>query len=488
MRLLIPQSEIVTGILDNLQKISLFVTKEIKTWRKLTVKNIIAFSQPLADDFYYKFSNSSEAKVIKDKYYPAWGCVGIKVEGRPTWYYPYSLIQLVTFNVEIKDLLVELSFADEFIDVPFFIDTVTRMASSMVVKFKQREIDVLKFLVMSTQEEQIPELTITFAEIARGLGMSMTQARNYWTNLDKFFSTGIHIDYGKVGLRPVLVKHGRELTELEKKYTKYSFHDRSLYYSLLFIPTDSSWVEINEMQDTSFESLGDIRRMDYEWNLTHLPEEIEGRWGSYPRMNRKQLKRKPACSIHYGYSQAIKGLHVRDFEILDSLFRSVGRTKETAAEIGVTSAYLSQRTGFLMEKRVIIPRVDLHYCGLDVEVFLIIHCNEENETTKRIIDRVTNNLIYFPNVEIYSGEECLLAKIKISSRWMNQYLLETQNLSEPGGYWYDNGIKAITRHSRTKSSIKNPLSNLHELVIPRKIGTPAKLGIDWSFEISDTEA
>jgi len=314
---------------------------------------------------------------------------------------------------------------------------------------------------------------------------------DYFPVISTFASTGIHIDYGKIGLRPVLVKHGRELTDLEKKYTKYSFHDSSLfdshYYSLLFIPVDSSWVEINKMNDTSFESLGEIRRRDVEWNLTHLTEEIEGRWGGYPGMNRKHLKRKPACSIHYGYSQAIKGLQIRDFEIVSSLHNTVGRINVTAAEIGVTSAYLSQRTGFLTEKKVVTPRRDLHYCGLDVEMYLVLYSDEGNRETGKIMEQVNNSLIYFPSAEIYSGEECLIVLIKMPSKWMNQYLLEIQKLTEPGGEWNEKGVKAVTRHSRTRSTIKNPLSNLNELVIPRKEGVQSKLVIDWSFEISETE-
>jgi len=160
-------------------------------------------------------------------------------------------------------------------------------------------------------------------------------------------------------------------------------------------------------------------------------------------MNRKHLKRKPACSIHYGYSQAIKGLQIRDFEIVSSLHNTVGRINVTAAEIGVTSAYLSQRTGFLTEKKVVTPRRDLHYCGLDVEMYLVLYSDEGNRETGKIMEQVNNSLI-FPHARVFIGNRIAFARITMPSRWVTHYLHELSDLGGIKGEWWEKGARIIT--------------------------------------------
>ncbi|MHA2297659.1 MAG: hypothetical protein ACXAEU_13760 [Candidatus Hodarchaeales archaeon] len=486
MRILPPCSEIVESILGYWSDIATFIENNVSTWRKLKADNIIDIGQKLGDEFYERFKNSQEAIVTKGKYFYTWGAIGIRAEGRPTFYFPYTLIELAAFNTSFDDIMAEITSGDLYVDLLTFIDAIIRIVRRLSINFKTREIEALKVIVMSTLEREGSKIGIrSFTELAQHLNLSLAQARNYWTNLDKFFARGIHIDYGKIGLKPVLVKHIRPLTSLEKQYTKYSFFDHDCYYSLLFIPRESSWVETNEIQDCDFISLGDINRMDFEWNLKNLTEIAETRWGSYPGLQRKHLKKKPACTIYYDHFTDSKGFHIKDFLILNSLSTTIDKSKDAAKDLGISTSYYSQRVSFLLDNYICIPRIDLHNVGLDLEMFLVLH--ERNNTgseMKTIIERVNNCLLHFPNAETYWGDNSLLAKISIPSRMMAQYLLEVQNLSEPGGHWYDSEITAITHNSRTRSSIKNGLTNLQDLIIPRKTGYErGKLNIDWSFEI-----
>jgi len=185
MDLPFPCSDIVKEILSYWEEITIFVAENVKTWR--TAKNVLSFSQPLADNFYEKFRNSREAEILKDKYFSTWGSIGIKAEGRDAWYFPYPLIELIIFSVKLEDITAELAKVDTFVDLPIFIDAVTRLASAMSVNFKTREIDVLRIMVMSTLERESGIGIPSFSEVALSLNISHTQARNYWTNLDKFF-------------------------------------------------------------------------------------------------------------------------------------------------------------------------------------------------------------------------------------------------------------------------------------------------------------
>ncbi|MFW9992350.1 MAG: hypothetical protein ACFFD4_09910 [Candidatus Odinarchaeota archaeon] len=489
MKLLSPCSEVVKAILDYWPEIPTFVAEKVKTWRGLKAATLIPFSQNLADSLYERLKNNDEVEVFKDQYYHSWGSAGLKVQGRQPWYFPYSLIQLCAFGVTLDDLLTEIDKGDIFIDFSHFIDTIARIDRTLSVSFKTREIDLFRAILMEINEREPGTLGIpSFTRLSEIIGISLTQVRNYWLNLDKFFVVRILINYGKVGLHPVLVKHGRELTDLEKQYTKSSFFDHGDYYSLLFIPWNSNWVEANERDDCNFVSLGEIQRMDYNWNLTHFTENAEIRWGSYPGLLRQNIRMEPAISMDFIVRKDVEGMHIQDFKIIDEMAKVVGKYTEAVKELGFTESYFSQRVKFLSENGFFYPTVFFRQCGLDAEMLLVLYAHSDSQSSIKMLERTASSLIYFPNMMVYLGTDCLLARLLMPSKWVNQFLLEFQNLSEPDGQWYDSGLRAVTHHGRTRSSIMNPLSNLWQLIVEHKRSDnrPGKLNIDWTFEIPAT--
>ncbi|MHA1449987.1 MAG: hypothetical protein ACTSP4_11260, partial [Candidatus Hodarchaeales archaeon] len=466
-------------------EIKSFVTGNAISWRKLRVNIIKDFSRELAEDLYINHRDNGEAKVFKDKYYDSWGAVAIKIESRNAWYFPFSLIQLATFSITLDDILTRFERKD-FVDLIEFFDIIAYLANTYSVNFKAREVEFLKTIVELTSEKDGLNISLpSFAEISQCMGISATQTRNYWANLDKFFSTGTFINYSKLGLKPVLVKHSRKLTSLEKQYSKYSFFDKGCYYTLLLIPYRSTWVEENKYGNNSdFKPLGVMNRMDSSMNLTHFTENAANRWGPYPGITGKIMKRDPDHTIIYDRENTVNGLHIKDFLILNSLSVVFNRSKQSSCEIGVSESYFSQRLSFLLRNKLCIPRVDLYNCGLNGVVFLVLYANVDGKETDEIMERVNNNLNYFPSTIIYRGNTCLLALIRMPSGWMNEFLLDFQNLTEQGGLFYTKSITGIFHHGRTRMTYINKMDNLHELVVPRKDSEKhGKLCIDWSFEI-----
>lgn len=485
MKILFPCSDLVKGILEYWSDISSFVNENVKSWRNLKINTILAFSQEIADDFFQRFTENVEVEIIKDKFYNSWGVVGIEIENRYTWYFPYNLIQIAAFGITLDDILGKFA-RQEFVDFAVFRDIIANLSNNISVDFKRREIEFIKAVVELTLEKEGESIGIpSFTELASCLGVSSTQIRNYWKNLDKFFGTGILINYGKIGLKPVLVRHERQLTSLEKQYTMYSFHDRNHFYSLLLIPCTSSWVETNEFGGNDFESLGNVQRMSTGWNLTHLTEKSSSRWGPYPGILGSHLRKNPDYLIEFDCTNIVEGLHAKDFRILNSLSIVFDRAKNSSKELGVSESYFSQRMSFLLRNHLCYPRINLRNCGIDAILFIILHSRKGwEDRTSSIIERVNNSLVYFPFSTIYQGNSSLLALIKMPSKWMNEFLLEFQDLTERGGILYENGVIAITHHGLTRNTYVNRMNNLHELVVSRNADNkPGRLSIDWSFEI-----
>ncbi|MHA1166541.1 MAG: hypothetical protein ACTSRU_01885, partial [Candidatus Hodarchaeales archaeon] len=238
--------------------------------------------------------------------------------------------------------------------------------------------------------------------------------------------------------------------------------------------------------DPGFQLLGELERIDFSWNLTHFTEKIDHRWGSYPGIQRKSIMRNSLWTLKFNRDYVVDGFHRKDFEILQLLSNTIGRTKEAASYLDVSESYYCQRMAFLAENSVFVTQKNLFLCGLDVNMFLVLYTETEEKESKKILHSVKNGLLYLPNASIYTGECCLIAYIKIPSKWLNNYMLEFQNLTEPGGLWYENGINAVTHNCRTRSSIVNPMTNLKDLVILQK-NHPGKLGLDWTFEIPRTK-
>ncbi|MHA1450736.1 MAG: hypothetical protein ACTSP4_15115 [Candidatus Hodarchaeales archaeon] len=472
----------VKGILDAWPKIN-SSNEVIKNWRGLKAKKIIPISKPIADAFFETFKDSKEARVIKDNYYYTWGTIGIEIEGRNIWYFPYLIIHLNAFGLGFEDVVSELSRTDDFIDISKLVDTIDRLNSSISVNFRKREIEFLKTLI--TEKNDLIHGILTYEEIGQILGISHGQARNYWKNLDKFFKMSIYINYSKLGLFPVLVKHNHELSDLEKKYTRFSFYDNGNYYSTVLIPYYSSWIEENQ-SDPRFQLLGTIKKVDFDWNLTHFTEKAQDRWGTYPGIQRKSIRRTSSLTVVFDPDKRIDGFHRKDFEILQLTSKTIGRARTAASYLDISESYYCQRMAFLAEKSVFITLKSLFLCGLDVNMFLVLYTEKDNEKGKDVLKKVSKGLVYLPGTAIYSGDNCMIAIIRIPSRWLHQYMLEFSNLTEPGGLWCENGIKAVTHNCRTRSSIVNPMINLKDLVILQK-DHPGKLSLDWTFEIPRTK-
>ncbi|MFW9997740.1 MAG: hypothetical protein ACFFD4_37215 [Candidatus Odinarchaeota archaeon] len=481
MNITLSGSEMVKEILSEWEAIYHFTVTEVRTWRRLKVDRIESFSRELADSFYEKFKDSSEALVTKDYFYSKWGTVAITAGGISPWYYPFSLIELCAFGVELDDLLDELGNHDNLINIHQFSTAIINLERSVSVRFKRREIEILTLI--TTRRDDTSTGILTYEELATILGLSRPVVKEYWENLKRFFLAGILINYGKIGLFPVAVKHYRELTPLEKQYTKYSFYHGSYYHSLLFIPRESSWVEENQQVDDEFELLGPVDRMDHGWNLTYLTEKPERRWGSYPGIQKKSVALTGDTMIFDRNERPLEGLQVKDFAVLKALAHNVGRLKTGASYLNVSEAYYSQRVSFLAEKGVFVTKVDLYACGLDVDLFIIIHT--ERNTGKEIIKEVPNTLSFFPHRVVFSGEHCLLAKIKIPSHWLRRFFVDIENLTEPGGHWYDKGITAATHVNYSRDSLVNRLINLDELIVKTKSGVGERVTVDWTFEIPE---
>jgi len=474
----------VKGILDAWPKLASSKEK-IRNWRGLKARNIFPLSKPVADEFYEEYKDSTEARVIKDNYYYTWGTIGLEIEGRNNWYFPYLLIHLNAFGLGFEDVINELSRLDDFIDLTKLVDTIVRLNNNVSVDFKKREIEFLKTLI--TEKNDSIHGVLTYEEISKILGISQGQVRNYWKNLDKFFKMNIYINYSKLGLFPVLVKHDHGLSELEKKFTRFSFHYNGNYYSMVLIPFNSTWIDENLSDPRfDFQLLGTIKKVDFDWNLTHFTENALDRWGTYPGIQRKSIKRASTLTVEFDPDKRIDGFHRKDFEILHLLSKTIDRTKTAASYLGISESYYCQRMKFLAENSVFFTIKRLFLCGLDVNMFLVLYTREDNEKGKEILRKVGNGLVYFPGTAIYSGDTCMIAIIRIPSRWLHQYMLEFDDLTEPGGLWYENGISAATHNCRTRSSIVNPMTNLKDLVILQK-NHPGKLGLDWTFEIPRTK-
>jgi hypothetical protein len=469
----------VARILDNWQEISWFVTNTIKTWRKLRADEIIDFSLKLADLYYEEFKYSEEIEVIKEQItYYTWGSVAISVKGREPVYYPYMAIQLEVFGVGYEDILNELRRQDGYITMVMLVDVIARLEYRLSVDFTKREIEVLKTIVIKRNHLNFGILM--FTEVGKIIGISKVQARRYWKNLDKFLDSGIFINYGKLGLMPVLVKQARELTKLERDYTRYSFYDQGNYYSLLFIPWKSRWIEENETEE-HFQLLGRIDEMDYGWNLTDFMEKTINRWLNYPGLWKKDAIKGRSTNIKFDENDMILDeLRRKDFDILNTISEDIGRLKDMANLLNVSESYISQRISFLSEHSIFCTKVDLVHCGLDYDLFLVLYT--EKQQVNDTLQRIKLSLSYFPQRIVFSGDQCLLAKIRIPSKWLKYLLHEVQDLTDPGGEWYENKITSIVHCTRTRSSIKKKLTDLRKLVVMNKKDRNKPL-YEWTFEM-----
>ncbi|MFW9993974.1 MAG: hypothetical protein ACFFD4_18160 [Candidatus Odinarchaeota archaeon] len=472
-------SDMVREIIGNIETVRQFYSEEIRTWRRLQVKRILPFSLRLANDFYEKFRNVSEATVLKDDFYTNWGSVTIETSGRPPWYYPYMIIDLVMFNANFDYMFKELRRKDDFITIGAFIDAAVRLGYSLSVDFEPEEIGVLKTIFAKRGSSKIG--IISFNELATHIRTKTWSAKYYWEILNKFFHPSIVIDHGKLGLFPVLIKHKRELTDLEKQYTLYSFHNNGYYFTLIFIPKESSWLETNESGGEGFEILDFIERLDHGWNLTHFTEKASERWGYYPGLHRKDVIEVTRDEIIYNRNQhSVKGVHARDFEILASLNRGLGRMSDAAAQLGIHVSHFNRRITFLKENEVFYPKVSFHRCGLDIEQFLIFYAR--NLGGKQIISRIKTSLAYFPYAIMYSGKNSLMARIQMPSRWLRDFSIELAELVAPGGAW-EGQVEVSTGPSWVRNTIRNKLSDLHKLVVITTEETGQQLSYTWTFEL-----
>ncbi|MHA1448300.1 MAG: hypothetical protein ACTSP4_02640 [Candidatus Hodarchaeales archaeon] len=484
-------SPMVAYIVQKWDNISRYVEKEIRSWRDLKIKRISKFSYDLAVEIERKFSDETGIDFVKDIWFDSWKSIGIKIEGRDPWYYPYSIILLCTFNITKADIIAELERKSSFIDIIAFIDVCIRKENRITIDFNRNEVDFLNY-VMFTRTDSIWEIP-SFEELGRLMSSNLPESKTggntsryrtrglaYWKKLDKFFNTGILLNYCKIGLSPVVVIHSRELTELEKKYTKYSFFERGDYYSLLFIPAESSWIKENE--GIHFKSPGKILKLEVGWNLTHFTPKAENRWGYYPGLVRKSIDKIPDYSFTFDeYCNTITGFHEKDFQLLAELSRTIGRIITTARQLTVTEPYVHQRVSFFSQNKIFHTKVDLHYCGLDTGLFIFLHSADGRNID--LLNDVRINLKYFPNYVIFSNDHCLYAKVKIPSRWLLDLITEVNELDTPKGAFNDGEIVFRMKNYRTRESIRKSLNDLSNLVIFHK-NVDGLNRLDWTFEIA----
>ncbi|MFW9993781.1 MAG: hypothetical protein ACFFD4_17175 [Candidatus Odinarchaeota archaeon] len=442
-------------------KISDYIQQSISSdkndWRNFLRQEAVSFfSKPLAESLLEKFHDNSEAKIIKDIYFEPFGSVAVKLPNLPSWYYPYSLLRLATFNIDFQDLYDDLERKNEFITLERFIKTTKKFTTLMNANLKLREIEMMKVIIKKRNKSStLSKQFLSYKQAGQLIGLRRPErAKIHWNNVTRFLTTRIMINPTKIGLLPHFIRHRRELTPLEKKFTYYSFiYPDNYYYSLVLIPEGSVWLQQNLEEDSEFISLDKMDLMEYSHNLTHFTAKKEGRWGRYPGLNRSTAEIKSDISLDLASKNVFKPRMI-DLQIMQELAKNVGRQEETANFFGVSTSYFNQRVTKMAEKEVIVPKVDLYHVGLEIELFLSLIIGEEGTD---VIKQARNALVYFPHVIIFSNKKSLFAKLKMPARWLYQYQYEFDELSTTGGRWYEQKVKTATRLVNTRASLRNSL-------------------------------
>jgi DNA-binding Lrp family transcriptional regulator len=458
----------VKYIIDSLPEIAKFIPEGRGNWRKLLQKERVKeFSKPLADNLLDMFKNNKEVVVEKDLHYSNYGSVLLKDFDVYHWY-PYHLIELLVFNVDIQDIIEGLSRRDTYVTLKVFDQTILELTKrKMNVDFKPREIEFIKLLFKERNESAttLDGHVLNFKQLAERLNMRADTVKNYWQNLDKFFQSVIVTNPASLNLHPVYITHSRELTELEKRFTYISFFDHDKYHSLVYLPGGSTWIEQNVDEDANFNFIGKFDEMIFNINLDHLTPQRTNRWGHYPGLKRPSIMNIRKSDIHLSLTSNIACMpNKKDLKIIDELQKTTIRYKHLANYLGVSTSYINQRIAKLWKEEVIVLRFVLHFIGLDSNYYLVVHSRNEPV----IIQQVKKALLEYPTSIIFICKDTLYALVGMPSRWLPHYIHELTDLFNPGGEWEIQGARMFTASKFSRGS-KRPRINFSEMV--NKSGT-----------------
>jgi DNA-binding Lrp family transcriptional regulator len=453
----------VKYIINSLPEITKFIPEGRSNWRKLLQKeNVKEFSKPLADNLFDMFKDSKEVVVVKDLHYNNYGSVLLKDIDVRHWY-PYHLIELLVFNVNSQDIIEELSRRDTFVTLKLFDQTILELTKrTMIIDFKPREIEFMKVLLKERNESAttFDGLFLNYKQLAERLNMRADTAKNYYSNLNKFFHSGIVINPASLDLHPVYITHSRELTELEKRFTYISFFNHDKYHSLIYLPGGSTWIEQNVDEDINFNFFGNFDEMIFNINLDHLTPQRADRWGRYPGLKRLSIMNIRKSDIHLSLTSNIAYIpNKKDLKIIDEFQKTTSRYKHLAKYLGVSISYINQRIDKLWKEGVIVLRYSLYFIGLDSEYYLVIHSKDE----PAIIQQVKKALLEYPSSSIFICEDTLYALVGMPSRWLPHYIHELTDLFNPGGEWEMIGARVSTASKFSRGS-KVPWINFSNMV------------------------
>ncbi|MFW9928660.1 MAG: hypothetical protein ACFFD1_04650 [Candidatus Thorarchaeota archaeon] len=443
-----PCSEVVQYLIHDYIKIEQNPPIPKKNWRQLgRSEKVTNFKKNLATDFIDRFKNSEEVKL--SLYFENDVMLSSFKNDTVFFYHPSFFIALYYGNICLRDILEQLKRKGIFIDLKGFVDVIFNFYNLINRDFKLKEVELMKLVVYTRNKvETLHSQFLTFKQAGKILGIRKEQAKTYWYNLLFHILCPVAINHSSLGLDLVFISHKRKLTDFEERFVRISVYWNKSYFTLIFVPKSSDWLQSNELEDENFVIYGKVT--DYEENhfLNFLNPKMIDRWGQYPGVNTNRPLKTSLVAINLQTDSRFP-IQKKDLEIIDLILIDVGRLKETAQALNVSESYLNQRLKIMVKKEIIFPSPKIENVGLDCYYIFVL----QGIKNSQILERITNNLRYFPSIALFKGKDFLVGRIYFPQKWLRQYLNELDDLFGPGGYLEEETCLAFTKEIFSRGTI-----------------------------------
>ncbi len=365
--------------------------------------------------------------------------------GGHSFLFPWNLFIEVRHNDDLpflKKILMQLIRNPEFRNLPQFVDLFTETRAKYSVARTNLSVKYLQALaraIKTNSSNQLPSQR-ELVEHLQCSERAIERIENVYWYLG-VVSPRYLTNLGKLGFQAIRVNHSVPLPPELEPFTLRTIHTRHpRYISILYIPIESN------VFDFIPEDYFEINQYHISRNLDQLTTKTSTSWKEPVRiLNNPDLEIIDLPSSGFFHDITPKenqgNFSQNDFWLIDQVnLVAGGYYSDIAKALGISVRSLRRKFQKLLQEKIFAPFVVISRIGLETWLML------SYEGTTEEVKYISNTLQALPYAEMFIGDTCGTAVVKLPGTWVGSFLEDIKRLERKGwNIWAEINSPIIAR-------------------------------------------